>query len=565
MRHLFRALLLSLAAVSPGPGLVAVASAAGPTRAQAPGRVVFSVTGGGVGSGLDGPTATAAVALPNGGAVLIGGAANPSGFYAAQLQGDGTLDQSFGVGGIAHIVIATAPFLVDQVVRQPDGRLVVLGFGPGPKADLPHQVLVRLNPDGSLDQTFGSGGVQLLATESFCVVCAPELALLPSGEFVITGAIGQSLATANPVPNRWVVARLTSTGALDPGFGDSGIGIVVLPVTGAQGFRIAVLENGDILTLGIAGLGPGGGEYLARLLPSGALDPSFNGGAPTMLPAGAGLEMLASPDGKVVVGLNGALLRYNAVGLPDPTFGSGGVAPIVASGQSYQLLPALGDDGAVVVSQSNRGEVQAQQIAADGTATSPVSVSIGFGGGEFSTLDGSGGGRRPLSLPPLEQDTFQHGFVVRRSDASFLIVGGVALRPSSGAGAGGSGFDFAAAALTPSLALDTSFGGAATPLHAALRVPTQRAATARSRHSIRVKLDLSAPGLCFVVITAHNQIVAQALLPAFAAGPATLPVELTPYGDQWLRHHRHVTLSVGAQARDLLTNTATVTAAGALR
>jgi len=563
MRHLSRPLVLSLAVLSGLPGLLAVASAAAPTRAQAPGRVVFSVNGGVVDSGVSGPAATAAVALPNGGAVLIGGAANPSGFYAAQLQGDGTLDRSFGVGGIAHIVIATPPFLVDQVVRQPDGKVVVLGYGPGPKTDLPHQVLVRLNPDGSLDQTFGSGGVQILATETFCVVCAPELALLPNGEFVITGTIGQSLGTPNPVPNRWLVARLTSTGALDPGFGDSGI--AVLPVDRAQGFRIAVQGNGDILALGIAGFGPGGGEYLARLLPSGALDPSFNGGAPAMLPAGAGLEMLASPDGKVVIGLNGALVRYNAAGVPDITFGSGGVAPIVAAGQSYQLLPGLGGDGAVVISQSNGGQVQAQRIAADGTPTSPVTVEIPFGGGEFSVVNGSGGGRRPVLLPPLEQDTFQRGFVLRRSDGSFLIVGGVALRPPSAGGPGGSLFDFAAAALTPSLALDTAFGGPVTPLHAALRVPTQRAATARSRHSIRVKLDLTAPGLCFVVITAHNRVVAQALLPVFAAGPVTLPVELTPYGDQWLRRHRHVRLSAGAQARDLLTNTATVTAAGVLR
>jgi len=68
-----------------------------------------------------------------------------------------------------------------------------------------------------------------------------------------------------------------------------------------------------------------------------------------------------------------------------------------------------------------------------------------------------------------------------------------------------------------------------------------------------------------VIIKANGRVIAQSMLPVFAAGPATLPVELTSYGDQSLRRHHRVKLRATAEARDLLTNTATATASGALR
>ena len=45
----------------------------------------------------------------------------------------------------------------------------------------------------------------------------------------------------------------------------------------------------------------------------------------------------------------------------------------------------------------------------------------------------------------------------------------------------------------------------------------------------------------------------------------TLPVELTRYGNTYLRHHRNVRVSLTATTRDLLANTATTTARGRLR
>ncbi len=156
------------------------------------------------------------------------------------------------------------------------------------------------------------------------------------------------------------------------------------------------------------------------------------------------------------------------------------------------------------------------------------------------------------------------GSIIEHADGSFVAVNGVSVVEGTGEGEGNSIFDFGAAGLTPSFALDTSFGGKATPLYAKLRVIKQRAATAHTRRGIRVELTLSQPGLARVIVKAGGRVVAQNVLAVFKAGEATLPVELTTYGSQLLRNHRGVSVTATATGRDLLTNTATSTASGSL-
>ncbi len=132
----------------------------------------------------------------------------------------------------------------------------------------------------------------------------------------------------------------------------------------------------------------------------------------------------------------------------------------------------------------------------------------------------------------------------------------------------GTGFSigrFAAAALTPSLDLDPSFGGSAAPLRLSVRLSRQRASTARIRHGIRVELQASGVGLARVKITRGGRAIAHSLLPVFKTSQSILPVELTRYGNAYLRRHRDVRVSITATARDLLTNTETTNARGRLR
>jgi hypothetical protein len=167
---------------------------------------------------------------------------------------------------------------------------------------------------------------------------------------------------------------------------------------------------------------------------------------------------------------------------------------------------------------------------------------------------------RPGSLPGLAQDSVTRAAVVRRSDGSYIVTGNAYIYAATG----GQTQYLAVEALTPAFTPDLSFGGPALTLRATLRLPRQRAATDRSRHGIRVTLQLSTPGLCRVVIKHGGRIVAQSVLSVPSSGPSTQPVSLTSYGSRLLRSGGHFGLRASAQARDLLTNAAATATTGAL-
>ncbi len=84
-----RTLILPLVASAPLACAPAVASAATPPLARAPGRVLLSVDRGAVSGNVDGGRAAAAVALPDGGSALVGSATGRAAAYAAELTADG--------------------------------------------------------------------------------------------------------------------------------------------------------------------------------------------------------------------------------------------------------------------------------------------------------------------------------------------------------------------------------------------------------------------------------------------------------------------------------------------
>lgn len=577
----FRRTFPLLAAVGGSLALGSTPALATTPPAHAPGRVVFSVNQGAVGADADGGGASVAVVLPDGGAVLAGNGGTGRDFrvYLAEINADGSLNGAFGGG---HGVATLPGFIVDQIVRESDGSFVVAGEGTSQsRTQFPPIVLAHVNPDGSLDSSFGVAGVATLPIQSSCGNCA-AVSAEPSGDLVVTGNTG-NLATkpvAIPVTGntQWVVARLTPTGVLDPSFGVAGVATLLR--TASFGSAVSAQPGGDIVALGRIVAGGRTVSVLTRLQPSGAADPTFNGGSPVAVPDGADSGMIADADGTVVVDASTAVVRYTAAGAPDPTFGSGGVAPITGfptatlpfplpqnTTPQTALLPAPGDS-ALLYNVGNGGVVVGERLTPAGAidpsfaGTSARQITLGFGGGGSGFVVSV----RPRPLPPLTQNSTDiRGSIVERADGSFLAVNGVSVIQPTGEGEGKSVFDFAVAGLTSTFAADPTFGGPPTPLETELRVVRQHAATARTRHGIVVELTLSQPGLARVTIKAHGRVIAQNVLPAFGHGEMSIPVELTAYGNTYLRNHRGVKVTATATGRDLLTNTATATASGTLR
>jgi uncharacterized delta-60 repeat protein len=142
------------------------------------------------------------VALQSDGKIIVGGEAGNPGIIV-RLNTNGTIDTSFGTNGVVSLRFRDVSNFTVGVAVQSDGKILAVGTG------LPQGgQLVRLNPNGSFDTSFGNAGsVGLTQTPA-------GLLLQPDGNILVDGAI-EGQATR-------VIQRFTSTGSPDPSFGSGG-------------------------------------------------------------------------------------------------------------------------------------------------------------------------------------------------------------------------------------------------------------------------------------------------------------------------------------------------------
>jgi uncharacterized delta-60 repeat protein len=183
---------------------------------------------------------------------------------------------------------------------------------------------------GDVDRSFGSGGsvtFQSLGPDVFFTA----VALQPDGKIVAAADRGNGLT----------VVRLTRSGALDRRFGTRGR--VRIPIRGAGARDIALFRDGRILVAGIVAADTEPSHIVvARLLPSGDLDPNFGtDGVGVVGPPSSQLDSMAlARDGEVVLGGSLArpdrpvalVLRLLTDGTPDPDFSGDGAVDTSAVG-----------------------------------------------------------------------------------------------------------------------------------------------------------------------------------------------------------------------------------------
>jgi uncharacterized delta-60 repeat protein len=594
------ALALRLAAALLLAGICLPAASAqaapGPIESSAPGRIVLQVDDGAVLKTVDGSGGGVAATMPDGSSLLLGSGSGGRGvLYAAKIGLNGALDRAFGRGGVVRITLPAGTTQILQTIPQPDGKLLLVGTKPpaGAGAFSPALLQVtRLNADMTLDTAYGSGGTVVTGIGEGCGACTTG-ALASDGGLVLTGTTGGIPRPPAPSALHWAVTRLTPVGAIDTGFGTGGIATISTTIS-TSGFNVGFGPGGSIVVEGQAQASLDGGPtslVLARLTAAGAPDTSFAGGSPVTLPFASGLLMLVRADGSVLVdgqperpALTPATLaslgtpspqylaRYTPAGALDPSFGIAGVLGTGSTYEPSQLLPASGGGTLLVGTFAyglapgagpTPGSIEVRLVTANGTldpaASRSIEVPFGGGGSSFAVSV------HPRSVGSIVQSSFQGDTLVRRADGSYLVGGGVAVSQPTGEGTGFSIGRFAVAALTPSLQPDTAFGGPATALRLSVSVIHQRARTAHDRHGIRVSLKSSAVGLARVTIRHGDRAIAQSLLAVFTTARQTLPVELTTYGNTYLRSHHGIRVSLSAVGRDLLTTSATTTARARLR
>jgi len=311
-------------------------AAAGPAAA-APGQLDPSFGGDGkVTTDFNSQAGANALALQDGKLVAAGFGWNGStvDFALARYRQDGTLDRSFGTGGRVTTDFGAGEQATALVV-QPDGKLVAAGFASNDTGG--DFALARYRPNGTLDPTFGTGGK---VTTDFAGGADGAMALVvqADGKLVVAGS-----ATVGTNGN-FALARLRPNGTLDPTFGTGGIVIVDIGGSFDQINALVAKDGRVVAAgFTFADDFASGNFALARFRPNGTLDPTFGtGGTVTTDVAGSfdEADALILQDGKLIAGGTSftgttsdfALARYRSNGTLDPTFGTGGTVTTDISG-----------------------------------------------------------------------------------------------------------------------------------------------------------------------------------------------------------------------------------------
>jgi len=387
-----------------------------------------------------------------------------------RLNPDGSLDNSFGLHGVASFNIAVPgtnlSLIVGHVVLQPDGKILATATGRVPGQNSQYLALIRLNPDGSLDTTFGdsSGGAQLGYTLFLGggFINTANLVLQPDGNIVVGGSDSNGNAA------NWFVSRYTASGILDVSFGTAGVTEINRPGcsrTNCNDYGESVAlqpADGKIVITGSVS-GPSGSSIdtgVARLNTDGSLDTSFGTNGIAIFQPGASpnpnllyppvgdtsllndspYKIAVQPNGEIIVaGAVGdfisaqftnpnrllMLLGITANGTLDSNFGSGGIVLSDYPGGGNTLgSPTWGTDmvllpdGRIAVSAMMRGAFSVVLYQSNGSLDTNFGTSATPGFGQLVRNYGS--------------YNYPVGLAIQ-ANGDFVMAGGVNITTPSGA------------------------------------------------------------------------------------------------------------------------------------
>jgi uncharacterized delta-60 repeat protein len=320
--------------------------------AQAGGPDPTFGTNGRVLTAVAGENLANAVAIQADGRIVAAGQDGFNDFALVRYNPDGSLDTGFGTAGRVVTHLGGSMYASAVRILPSTGKIIAAGT-----LDFSDFIVVRYNPDGSVDSSFGAGGS--VVTDFGGSETLTGMAIQPDGTIVVVGDTFSSLA----------LARYTAGGALDPTFSGDG---KLLSGFGAEihATGIAVQPDGKIVVSGYIFPGTTTDYVLARYNADGTRDTSFGTNGVSIVDFGDdeyAFGMAIQPDGRIVVGggsgFDFAVARFSATGTPDLTFGVGGqrVTDFGASDLAYSM--ALQSSGRIVLAGRTRTPGGADRFA----------------------------------------------------------------------------------------------------------------------------------------------------------------------------------------------------------
>jgi uncharacterized delta-60 repeat protein len=303
-------------------------------------------------------------------------------FLVARLNADGSLDESFGAGGLVRVDFGDGDYGFAAALQR-DGRIVVAGSSA--RRDGREDVAVaRLNANGFLDRSFDHDGIKTIAFSRLRY--ARDVLVQPDGRILVAGTGVRSI----------VITRLNADGSPDPSFDADGESSIDFG-SETSGFAVALQPDGKI----VAGGGTNGGRQAAvvRLNANGSLDTGFDFGGKQAIDRGGFQEardVLVQPDGRIVLTGWGqgdiVVTRLNPDGSPDTRFAGDGAAAIGFGAESVDagFSAALQSDGTLVVAGvRNNDDFALLRLRPDGALDTSFSFDgrqvVDFGGSDNAT------------------------------------------------------------------------------------------------------------------------------------------------------------------------------------
>lgn len=267
----------------------------------------------------------ATVLQPDGKIIVVGQAGEPSTYIAvaARFNSDGSFDTSFGEDGNVLMPIGSMKSFATDVALQADGKIVMSGYTWDNVTG--NIFALRLNTDGTFDNTFGSNGVALVDNGSDV---SEAVTIQDDGKILVGGYSNDN----------FTVARFNTDGTLDSTFGSNGWSTTTFPNAPSYVKNVKVQDDGKIVLGGFLINNQNTFEMaLARINSDGSIDNSFGTVGMVSFNIGNGNDfgeaLAIQDDGKVIIPgysvreteYNLAMARFDTNGNLDSTFGVDGM------------------------------------------------------------------------------------------------------------------------------------------------------------------------------------------------------------------------------------------------
>jgi len=276
------------------------------------------------------------------------------GYVTKAYAAPGYLDPSFNTDGKLTIDFGSSNDFGQDLAVQEDGKIVVVGHTSLNSTGNGFAV-ARYRADGTPDSSFGTRGkVTTDVSQDEGADVGRAVVVQPDGKIVVAGTSGTS-------PTDIAVVRYNSDGTLDDTFGNGGTMITDLSSID-RAFDVALQgKSNDILVAGQTSTSTSGNDFaVVRYDANGALDGTFGTGGVVATDFGSNASdsaraLAVEPSSGEIVVAGGAssdfaVARYDANGAPDQEFGTGGVVTTdFGSNGSFANDIAIQEDGKIVV------------------------------------------------------------------------------------------------------------------------------------------------------------------------------------------------------------------------